>query len=100
MAAYSENREETGQYLEARSVVSTIGIKIANGEFYSIVDENLRAKKRMILTTAHDKQRSVQIDLYKSYTRTMADALYMGSLVVENIRPRPKGEPSIELVIS
>ena len=30
----------------------------------------------------------------------MADALYIGSLVVDNIKPRPKGEPSIELVIS
>jgi len=30
----------------------------------------------------------------------MADALYIGSLVVENIKPRPKGEPSIEMVIS
>ena len=79
---------------------STIGIKIANGEFYSIVEENSPVKKRLVLTTVHDKQRSVQIDLYKSYTRTMADALYIGSLVVENIKPRPKGEPSIELVIN
>jgi len=30
----------------------------------------------------------------------MADALYIGSLVVENIKPRPKGEPSIELIIT
>jgi len=30
----------------------------------------------------------------------MADALYIGSLVLENIKPQPKGEPSIELVIS
>jgi hypothetical protein len=81
-------------------VASTIGIKIANGEFYSIVEENSSVKKRLILTTVHDKQRSVQIDLYKSFTSTMADALYIGSLVVENIKPRPKGEPSIELVIS
>jgi len=81
-------------------VTSTIGLKIANGEFYSVVEENSSAKKRLVLTTVHDKQRSVQIDLYKSYTRTMADALYIGSLVVENINPRPKGEPSIELVIA
>jgi hypothetical protein len=81
-------------------VASTIGIKIANGEFYSIVEENSSVKKRLVLTTVHDKQRSVQIDLYKSFTNTMADALYIGSLVVENIKPRPKGEPSIELVIS
>jgi LysM repeat protein len=81
-------------------MASTIGIKIANGEFYSIIEENSAVKKRLILTTVHDKQRSVQIDLYKSFTKTMADALYIGSLVVENIKPKPKGEPSIELIIS
>jgi hypothetical protein len=81
-------------------VASTIGIKIANGEFYSLVEENSSAKKRLILTTVHDRQRSVQIDLYKSVTRTMADALYIGSLVLDSIRPRSKGEPSIEMVIS
>ncbi|MDR2259026.1 MAG: Hsp70 family protein [Treponema sp.] len=81
-------------------MASTIGIKIANGEFYSIIEENSTVKKRLILTTVHDKQRSVQIDLYKSFTKTMADALYIGSLVVEDIKPKPKGEPSIELIIS
>jgi hypothetical protein len=81
-------------------MASTIGIKIANGEFYSIIEENAVVKKRLILTTVHDSQKSVQIDLYRSFTKTMADALYIGSLVVENIRPRPKGEPSIELVIA
>jgi LysM repeat protein len=81
-------------------MASTIGIKIANGEFYSIIEENSTVKKRLVLTTVHDKQTSVQIDLYKSYAKTMADALYIGSLVVENIKPKPKGEPSIEMVIS
>jgi hypothetical protein len=81
-------------------MASTIGIKIANGEFYPIIEENSTVKKRLILTTVHDKQRSVQIDLYKSFTKTMADALYIGSLVVEDIKPKPRGEPSIEMVIS
>jgi hypothetical protein len=81
-------------------MVATIGIKIANGEFYSIVGENSNVKKRLVLTTVHDNQRSVQIDLYKSYTKTMADALYIGSLVVEDIREKPKGEPSIEMIIA
>ena len=81
-------------------MVSTIGIKIANGEFYPILEENSPVKKRLVLTTVHDKQRSVQIDLYKSHARNMVDAAYIGSLVMENIKPRPKGEPSIELVIS
>jgi len=81
-------------------VASTIGIKIANGEFYSIVEENSQVKKRLVLTTVHDSQQSVQIDLYRSSTGTMADAFYIGSLVLEDIKPRSKGEPSIELVIS
>jgi len=81
-------------------VASTIGIKIANGEFYSIVEENSQVKKRLVLTTVHDNQQSVQIDLYRSSTGTMADAFYIGSLVLEDIKPRSKGEPSVELVIS
>ena len=81
-------------------MASDIGIKIANGDFYPILGENSTVKKRLVLTTVHDNQRSVQIDLYKSSTRTMVDALYIGSLIVESIKPRPRGEPSIELVIS
>jgi hypothetical protein len=81
-------------------MAGTIGIKIANGEFYPIIDENVKSKKRLVLTTVHNKQQSVQIDLYKSAAKTMADAVYIGSLVVENINPKPKGDPSIEMIIS
>jgi LysM repeat protein len=80
-------------------MTSTIGIKLANGEFYSIIEENSNVKKRLILTTVHDNQRSMQIDLYKSFARSMADALYIGSIVVENIKGKPKGEPSIEMIL-
>ncbi|MCL2720277.1 MAG: LysM peptidoglycan-binding domain-containing protein [Treponema sp.] len=81
-------------------MASSIGIKIANGEFYPLVEENSLIKKRLILTTVHDDQPSVQIDLFRSPENVMADAQYIGTVVVENIRPRPKGEPSIEMVIS
>lgn len=80
-------------------MASSIGIKIANGEFYPVIEESSTVKKRLVLTTVHDGQRSVQIDLYKSAARSMADAEYIGSLVVEQIAPKAKGEPSIELVI-
>jgi nucleoid-associated protein YgaU len=79
--------------------MAAIGIKLANGEFYPIMEEHTAVKKRLILTTVHDSQKSVQIDLYKSAARSMADALYIGSLVVENIHPKAKGEPSVELII-
>ena len=79
---------------------SSIGIKIANGEFYPLIEENSLVKKKMILTTVHDNQSSVQIDLYRSDANVMTEAQYIGTLVVEDIRSRPKGEPSIEMVIS
>jgi nucleoid-associated protein YgaU len=64
------------------------------------MEENSQVKKRLILTTAHDNQKSIQVDLYNSYAKTMADALYVGSLVVENLKPQPKGEPNIEMTLS
>ena len=81
-------------------MAETIGIKIANGDFYPIMEENSTIKKRLVLTTVHDRQESVQIDLFRSVSRTMLDAQYIGSLVVENIKARPRGEPSIEMIIS
>jgi hypothetical protein len=81
-------------------MASTIGVKLANGQFYSILEENSNVKKRLILTTVHDNQQSMQIDLYKSFARSMADAIYIGSIVVENIKKKPKGEPSIEMIIT
>ena len=81
-------------------MASNIGIKIANGEFYSLVEENSLVKKRLVLTTVHDNQPSMQIDLYRSADNTMSDAQYIGSVVVENIKPRAKGDPSIEMVVS
>jgi nucleoid-associated protein YgaU len=64
------------------------------------MEENSPVKKRLVLTTAHDNQKSIQIDLYNSYAKTMADALYMGSLVVENLKPQPKGTPNIAMTLS
>jgi LysM repeat protein len=81
-------------------MASIIGIKIANGEFYPILEENSSSRKRLILTTVHDNQPSMQIDLYRTATNSMTDAQYMGSLVVDNIKPKPKGEPDIEMIIS
>jgi hypothetical protein len=81
-------------------MAGTIGIKIANGDFYPIIEENSPVKRRLVLTTVHDKQSNVQIDLFRSISKSMLDAQYIGSLLVETNRAKPKGEPSIEMVIS
>jgi nucleoid-associated protein YgaU len=81
-------------------MAGSIGIKQANGNFYAILKENSDVKKRLVLTTVHDNQKSVQIDLYRSEGESMTDAVYIGSIVVENILPKPKGDPSIEMILN
>jgi hypothetical protein len=81
-------------------MAGTIGIKIANGDFYPIIEENSPVKRRLVLTTVRDEQNNVQIDLFRSIAKSMLDAQYIGSLLVGNISSKPKGDPSIEMVIS
>lgn len=76
--------------------MASIGIRLADGKFYPILEEGTVVRKRLIVTTVKDDQPSVQIDVYKSSGGVAADA-YVGSLVIENIPPRPSGEPDIKL---
>jgi nucleoid-associated protein YgaU len=76
-----------------------IGLKLADGSFYPIFDEGFRGTKRVVLTTVHDNQSSVQIDIYKGVAREVFEDAYIGSLVIENLKPAKKGAAEIELVI-
>jgi len=81
-------------------MTGTIGIKEANGNFYPIVEANSGEKKRLVLVTAHDHQKSTQIDLYKSVAKSMVDAFYIGSIVLENTSAKTKDKTSIEMVVT
>jgi LysM repeat protein len=74
-----------------------IGIKLADGEFYPVLEDGHASRKRLVVTTVQDGQPSVQIDLYRGEGKTVADASYIGSLVVEGIPTMPKGEPDIRM---
>jgi LysM repeat protein len=76
-----------------------IGIKLADGKFYPIFEEDFKGRKKLTLTTVRDNQKSVQIDLFKGQGQTLFEDSYIGSLVIENIEDAAKGEPEIELLI-
>lgn len=76
-----------------------IGIKIANGEFYPILDEDGSAAKRLVLTTVKDDQQTVHIDLYRGEGEDFANPSFLGSLVIDGIAGRPKQVPDIELTL-
>jgi hypothetical protein len=77
-----------------------IGIKVADGAFFPVLTEDTVARKRLVLTTAHDGQTSVQIDFYRTSSKYIHDAAYIGTLLIENIQKKTKGSPSIELTVS
>ena len=76
-----------------------IGLKLADGEFYPVLEDGVAARKRLVVTTVQDDQPSVQIDLYRGEGKRVEGATYIGSLVVEGIPPMPKGEPDIRMDI-
>ncbi len=78
--------------------MAKIGIRLADGEFYPILDEDSTSRKALIVTTVKDNQPSVQIDVYRGEESSPAgENTYVGSLVVENIDPQPKGVPDIRM---
>ncbi len=78
---------------------STIGIKIADGSYYPVLEEGFTGRKKLVLTTVKDNQTKVQIDLYRGNGGTLDKAQYIGSLIIENINPAPKGQPDVELLL-
>lgn len=80
--------------------MKTIGIKLADGSFYPVLEDNTPSEKQLELTTAHNNQTKVMVDLYRSANCTMDDAEYVDSLQIENLVARPNGEADIKFNIS
>ena len=80
--------------------MKTIGIKLADGSFYPVLEDNKPSEKELELTTAHNNQTKVMVDLYRSATCSMDDAEYVDSLQIENLTARPNGETDIKFNVS
>jgi hypothetical protein len=77
--------------------MAKIGIRLADGKFYPILEDGQPVKKRLVVTTVKDDQASVQIDVYRKMEEAANENAYIGSLIIENIPPGPKGSPDIRL---
>jgi len=77
--------------------VSKIGIKLANHDFFPIIDEDgkLPIEKELELTTVRDNQESVQINLFKKDEDF--DPVYVASLIIEDLKLASSGEATITL---
>ena len=80
-------------------MAAKIGIKLADGTFFPIMDDDFSASETLELTTVRDDQRSVQINLFKKEDESSIPS-YIGSLIVEDIHEKTAGDPTIELRLS
>ncbi len=76
-----------------------IGIKLADGSFYPVLSESDQIRKKMVLTTVRDNQKTVQIDLFRGEGEFAEETDYIGTLMIENIQPAPMKEPEVEVVL-
>jgi nucleoid-associated protein YgaU len=76
-----------------------IGIKLADGTFYPILEDGVPAQKILELTTVRNDQTTVQVDLYRSEAGSMIGAEYVDSLLIKNLHPHPKEELALALKI-
>jgi len=76
-----------------------IGIKLADGSFYPIINDNPSQSKDIRLTTVTDDQTKVQINLYKSDADNITDDDYVGTLTIDGLSPQEKGEANLRLSV-
>lgn len=76
-----------------------IGIKLADGSFYPIMEDGVPCKKNLVLTTVKDNQTRVIVDVYRTKNRSLIDAEYIDSLQIDGLVPHPNGEVELSLNI-
>ena len=76
-----------------------IGIKQADGSFYPLLQEGKPDNKKIELTTVRDDQTTVKVHLYKKEADSAEEPEYVDTLLIENLIPHPKQEPTIKLNI-
>ena len=77
-----------------------IGIKQADGSFYPILQDGKPDNKTIELTTVRDGQTTAQIHLYKKEPGSLDEPVYVDTLLIENLVPHPKREPTMNLNIN
>ncbi len=74
--------------------MSLIGIKLADGSFFPVIEHDVPQRKRVVLTVAREGQTGVQIDLLR---RDGDIEQYVGCLVLDDLTEGSEAE--IELVV-
>ena len=73
-----------------------IGIRVADGSFFPILEDTDAGHKKLVVTTVRDHQTAVRLAFYRQDSG-QAENAYLGTLSLEEIEAAPKGEPDVEV---
>ncbi|HWU86981.1 MAG TPA: Hsp70 family protein, partial [Kofleriaceae bacterium] len=78
---------------------ASLAIKSAGGYAERLLDKNapIPIEKARVFTTARDNQTRVEIDCCRGEARRYTDNEPLGTLVLEDLPPRPRGDLQIEV---
>jgi len=90
------------RHAEAGELVdrATIGIKIANGSFFPVLDTTLIGKKKkLVLSPANEGQSGVRVDLFRADGENGENIQYIAALHIESVGRSPSVTPEISLIM-
>ena len=77
-----------------------IGLKLADGTFYPVLNEGIPVKKHLKVTASSDNQTSMKIELFRASDESFSDAEYIQTMVLDQMLPQKKEDHLIDLVIN
>ncbi|MCL1818433.1 MAG: Hsp70 family protein [Spirochaetaceae bacterium] len=78
-----------------------IGLKLADGSFYPVLEDGVPETKKIILTTAMDNQETVHIVLVRGKRGDSdEDLTFIRELFLQGLEPAPRGVHDITLTLS
>ena len=77
-----------------------LGIKLADGSFHPIMEEEPSTAKALKITTSQDNQTTVHVDIYRGDDDSMENAEYVDTIEVSALNPHPEGEATLDLELS
>ncbi|MEM7201041.1 MAG: Hsp70 family protein [Planctomycetota bacterium] len=73
--------------------------EIKGGYFLPIIDRNttIPVSRVVELATTHDGQTEMSVEIYQGEARCVQENLHLGTLVVSDLQPRPRGHEGVRL---
>jgi hypothetical protein len=70
----------------------TLGIKLADGTFFPVMEEDAKARKRLVLSAASTGQNHIKVEVYRGYGESLEMPTQVGVLVLDPDQDNTEGE--------